>query len=1550
MSDKFPLNNNNLNQSNIIIENNNENKIIEQQDNNQELGIQPHTFTATDKNLVNAFAELLSGRKIPSEMVIIDPKTGKESAELKKELCQAAVKVATALMVSIPGKESFMGFQLGDFSVELRRDPLGKFFMSVEGIDTDDDDNHIIVENLNIEGGMGEKDIDDDVVENNINPQEKNVILDREVAINDTTSKFASLVAEDVLNNPELYEQDENNFAEAKAKRGSFTAIDQLLVANEQSPRASLNRNLLLDAMKAKLNLEPNEFNGIGIKTLSHWAAQSVLDSKMNVESIRTAINSYNKGHHILENVNSLEAAADLAMIEELLQKNPNTVSSKVDISNIGQVRTDPQQGMTENQKLIHNFIADLFMPADTALYDDNEGKSGNRIRQIMLQHTDAIKIMLEDSYNKGKLPLDTLPAGIKDALEPVLKNMFIAFTNDYLSLLDSDEAKADFGALVSQSNAVLTPELVKGVITKTSFEKLEELDKAVNEASQKAAESQQQLVSDKFTATLLNNNEENTKNRFVQPVQRNIRKIITDIVQTPKPTQEELQNNPQAAGIQQEQRHNELRQAFKAVMFAYKDVVLALEHMTEKDPFLAPDRHEYTAMSLLSDCFTTIMDDSGILHPTSFFSDEGSAFFDEIMNSQNIDETIDKYYTPDVLDAFMHSLTQDANGKAALTDDLERLLQANNLSHFNIDITSPTLSQMAAEPDEFNKPGMGKLIKNVLMSYFGTKPTQLQLPQGMTDELIALANTLAAAKEANPKLPGNLNNEQKNMVREAISAIREANSYNAKLPELLKTREVDKRAMISSMVRYSDDKASDSARLGAMLKGAGPLMHKLLQGLEIPGMDPDFKTALDDMKSNLNPIDPKYVQAQMLKIVENSNNTISNLKITKPLGAASVGQAFQVTVTPVQGEPYEAVLKVIRPEVSVKTKREFEQFMIEARRIPGMEDTYKGLYEQYQKEFSLKLEADNIRLGQEFYSDGIDTDRVETMSLVNGVPATETSMLIKQAPGDTLDRYIKKIKNRVDELKRTVAVNMDEYISNRIEMQKLYKEMHDINTSLGVTAKKWLNKCLFTESGFFHGDMHPGNLMVAPANPDDPLSKSKITIIDYGNASKLTPQQTKALLKVNVACSFGGVYQFDADAEQKPTVAKHTLNLFLEGFKSLLSKEERESFEKRETELVNNVIKPILLKGTKNEVGVRLSLLITKLQQAGISIPGAISNMAESEKRLSNGIDELNSLMNEVNGLLSNYVMDNVTTGADPAYEMIYESFKNGKIINDNKLNELIKTLNYDYKFNKNVVKELYDAKHPDMAILANLTNEDARIMLNHRNEAQKKYEKYRNTESLMTLILRKVDSGFKHSLEDMWENRQVKHINELELDAKMQEMTYGNYLKSPKESDPLYALHQQFLQARGKLTQETLTIIRTNEDLLENHRNDEQRFEQHYRARNEIAEIAKNPDVAEYMRIREEMAKIIKERILSAAQRAKNNIPKGNIANEPGMAEKQSLTTATIEVVSDKVSSDNQLIAIRNAYNFAEQLGFGKIDMTFNLDKKKTYFQIMADKFIKT
>lgn len=1569
----------NSNNSNIIQNNNivNNNEIINNNNavNNQGKGlksIEPHVFTATEKNLVNKFSELLSGKTPPSELHIIDPETNKESPELKKQLCQAAVKVATALMTSIPGKETTFGFVLGDFTVEIRRDPLGKFFMSVEGLQ---EENNIIEENLIIDvnnneeiiqnnnfleeefnqgyidyNTVGENNITDESIIENNQPALKQYNVDKRLEINDTTSKFSAMIMEDIINNPELYNQEiaADEYADKTAKKGTFGALEQMIVASEQSPKSCISRGLMAEALRAKLGIDPNELNNIGIRTISHWAAQSILDPKMTAASLRAEIKRYNSTPHILENVNSIEADKDMQMIESLLEKSPNIVNSKVDISNIGQVRTDPQEGMSQNQKLIHNFFADMFMPADTSLYDMNEGKEGNRIRQVMLQHPEAIKLILEEGYNKGSLALETLPASVRNTLGPVLLGVFKSYSTDYFKMLSSEEDKQKFGAMVAGNKVVLDLEIVKGLIAKTPFESLESIDKAVNQAATLVAEEQQQLVKDKFTATLLNNNEANKKSRFVPIPDRDPRKIIADIVKTPKPTPEQLQNEPERAAELKEQRRKELFKAYKELFRTYKEVILSIMQIQKVNATLYPsDRNKHGMLTGLKDAYYGYINMCGLLPPENYMSDEGSKYFEEALENEISEKAFEPIFTVEYLESQIAKFTAEKDGKLVLQTQSQDYLDYEPLKGLNIDLKSPSLSQMASEPDEFDKPGMGKLIKNVLMSYFSTQHMEAKMPEGITPELKTLAETLAASKDVNPKLPADLSDAQKNLVNQAISSIREANRFNSELPSLLKTRQVDKRSMISSMIRYSDDKTSEAAKLGAMLKGAGPLMHKLLQGLELPGMDQDFKTALDDMKSNLSPIDPKYVQAQMLKIVDNSNNTIKSMSIKKPLGAASVGQAFLVTVTPAQGEPYDAVLKVIRPEVSVKTKREFEQFMIEARGIPGMADTYKGLYEQYKKEFSLELEANNIKLGQQVYSDGIDSDRVETMSLVDGVPATETSMLIKLAPGDTLDRYIKTVKARIDELKRTTAKTVDEYINNRREMQTLLKQMADINTSLGVTAKKWINKSIFGTEGFFHGDMHPGNLMVAPADPSDPQSKTKITIIDYGNASQLTKAQTNALLKINVACSFGGIYQFEATPQEKPTIEKHTVSMFIEGFKALLSEEDRKIFEKREKELTDNVIKPILLKGTKSEVGIRLSLLIKKLQQAGITIPGAISNMAESEKRLANGIDELNVLMDEIGNMLDSYHLDNITTGADPCYNLIRDSVLNGITITQKRVDEVVTILNYDYKANEKIVQDLAEHQQYDLAPNQAFDKADFEAFMAHKKEIQKEYEKYRKSEIQMTNILLRVDSGFKYSLNEMWENRIIKFVGRKEENKKLQDMVYGNYLKSPKEADPLYELHKQFLEVRSKVSDENLKKLHDCEYSITSYRNDEGNFDTHLENRKTIAELSKDPNVAAYMDLRLKMANIIKQRMIESAKTLPEKIPNGKL---PGLIDKkQDFTTATLELVQNKISGETDAQTIKNAISFGGELGYNALSLTFNIGGARDYFTIVGNSFDK-
>jgi hypothetical protein len=80
---------------------------------------------------------------------------------------------------------------------------------------------------------------------------------------------------------------------------------------------------------------------------------------------------------------------------------------------------------------------------------------------------------------------------------------------------------------------------------------------------------------------------------------------------------------------------------------------------------------------------------------------------------------------------------------------------------------------------------------------------------------------------------------------------------------------------MLASFIRHVDENASLGAMAGALFKGAGPLLQKMLQGLPPTSLGEDMAAALEDMKSNLLPLPDNYVKACMKRIIDRSGGNI---------------------------------------------------------------------------------------------------------------------------------------------------------------------------------------------------------------------------------------------------------------------------------------------------------------------------------------------------------------------------------------------------------------------------------------------------------------------------------------------------------------------------------------------------------------------------------------------------------------------------------------------------------------------------------------------------
>lgn len=509
----------------------------------------------------------------------------------------------------------------------------------------------------------------------------------------------------------------------------------------------------------------------------------------------------------------------------------------------------------------------------------------------------------------------------------------------------------------------------------------------------------------------------------------------------------------------------------------------------------------------------------------------------------------------------------------------------------------------------------------------------------------------------------------------------------------------IDKRAMFASAIRNArkkpdiDGKSQEEIEieiekaygnfLGGLLKGAGPLLQKELQGMPMEGIPLGIQSAITDMKSNLAPIPDRIVEAQMQNIVDRSKGEISRIVVKRSLGAASVGQTFLCKVygpnMPTDGE--EKVVKLLRPDVRNRMMRE-KNTMLECARltdimqnyvpkegetvvqtqirnnegnvivertihknrgknkdggeediavnnsieqitnyeIGGMEATYEGQLLRIEEELDLTIEAKNVQKGS-LYDRGYKT--VKSMKVDTSVETTTNSMVLEKADGETVDKYINGIKEieqkwqtrfqlrkkddgtyEFSDLTYDIAKDfpaaMEELISTLNSLQK--RQRHLANMS-----KTWVTEGIYGD-GFYHGDLHAGNIMI-----DD----EKVTLIDFGNATKLSEEQMKHVTRMMTAAAIGKV------------------DIFEDSFHALLKNTPKEKYDKNRQKL-REILKKVFVMGDVNATGQRIAAALLEIQTLGLELPPEIFNFSQSQLRLQNTLDDVNAQIENIKAIIN--------------------------------------------------------------------------------------------------------------------------------------------------------------------------------------------------------------------------------------------------------------------------------------------------------------------------
>lgn len=355
---------------------------------------------------------------------------------------------------------------------------------------------------------------------------------------------------------------------------------------------------------------------------------------------------------------------------------------------------------------------------------------------------------------------------------------------------------------------------------------------------------------------------------------------------------------------------------------------------------------------------------------------------------------------------------------------------------------------------------------------------------------------------------------------------------------------EIDRLRMVSAAIRYAK---TEKESLGAFLKGMGPVMQKMLQGLPGDFGTLEMRAAIADMKSRLTPIPREFVAARLQRMVNESKKAypkdtskqIAKIDVLTSMGRATIGETFLCKLTYADGSNAEVVLKMLRPEAKNSALRERDVFFEAAREIPGMRGNFRGQINQIMTELDFTQEAKNVIAGDRAYNTaGNKTNHVGSNVLAKGFEPTNDLLALQKVEGSTIDRFIEDLDRELsdmmgqcfelDEFGKPKMIKPSKYsspvpivrkdvglfgwqkaLSLRSKIPLLYNKLAAVQKLMLHAAKTWIEEAFF-KGGTVHNDPHSGNLMVdIKVNEMNVVTSGELNFIDYGNAGNIKKYQS---------------------------------------------------------------------------------------------------------------------------------------------------------------------------------------------------------------------------------------------------------------------------------------------------------------------------------------------------------------------------------------------------------------------------------------------------------
>ncbi|MFO0724560.1 MAG: AarF/UbiB family protein [Myxococcota bacterium] len=281
--------------------------------------------------------------------------------------------------------------------------------------------------------------------------------------------------------------------------------------------------------------------------------------------------------------------------------------------------------------------------------------------------------------------------------------------------------------------------------------------------------------------------------------------------------------------------------------------------------------------------------------------------------------------------------------------------------------------------------------------------------------------------------------------------------------------------------------RAGVGARLRLVLQDLGPSFVKLGQILSTRPdvLPPDIIAELKLLQDRVPPVDFEELRLEIERELGAPVNEIYQSFDEIPLASASIAQVHRAVIV-VDGEPAQAVVKIQRPNIKNTVERDIELLYLLARAIERSIPEARiyspvGLVSEFDRaiidELDFSREADH----SERFRRSFEGDPEVRFPKIYKRASAKKVLTMEFLPGKKLHA--------------AVAAG---YSGERI----------------AKTTLKSLLKQIF-EDGFFHGDPHPGNLLIL-GEPEAPV----IGFIDLGLVGRLSPELRDRTIDLMVAAA----------------------------------------------------------------------------------------------------------------------------------------------------------------------------------------------------------------------------------------------------------------------------------------------------------------------------------------------------------------------------------------------------------------------------------------------